>query len=128
MRPHSTVALLASVTVQLVGCSYGYRATATLDGHPDSLQGKAELPVAGGGRFHLSSPNNDLVCDGYAEPPESPSSEQGCRGEHGSGSLRCSDGRTFLLSWKAITCRAFEGTGRDREGHTARFSVTRQHP
>lgn len=128
MRPHSSIAILAAIAVQFAGCSYGYRATATMEGRPDILQGKADLPVAGGGRFNLSSANKDLVCDGYAEPPESPSSQPGCQGEHGNGRLRCSDERTYLLSWKAVTCRAFEGTGTDRDGHAVRFSVTRQHP
>lgn len=128
MRPYSSIAILAAIAVQLAGCSYGYRATATMEGRPDALQGKADLPVAGGGRFNLSSANNDLICDGHVEPPKLPSSQQGCQGDHGSGHLRCSDGRAFVLSWKATSCRAFEGSGTDRDGHAVRFSVMRQHP
>lgn len=110
----------------IAGCSYGYRATANLSDGGPTLTGKADLKNSGGGHFNLASRDNALMCDGHAEPPDTTSQQSGCAGEAGHGELRCSDGRVFRLTWKAITCRSFEGTGRDEAGRSIHFSVKRE--
>lgn len=89
------------------------------------LAGEAELRNAGGGRFVLATPDGELKCEGFADPPDSSSARTGCGDQSGTGTLRCSDGTSMRIFWKAITCRAFEGIGTDRHGKTWHFSVTK---
>lgn len=120
-------AFVLALLAQTAACSYGYRATGRLDGMEAPLAGKADLRNSGGGHFTLSSPNNDLMCDGIAEPPDpAPPPQSGCAGLSGKGHMRCSDGRYFTLTWTSLTCRAFEGTGSGPDGNTMHFSVRRE--
>lgn len=122
MRKNTNV-IIWLISLSIFGCSHGYRATGHLDGLDVLLAGKADLALAGGGRFTLASPARDLICAGIAHPPTNPSPAPGCRGEIGKGELRCTDGRHFSLQWQAITCRAFGGAGSDDFGNKLRFSV-----
>lgn len=119
--------LLFCLLGQIASCSYGYRATGKISDEALVLKGKADLRNSGGGSFTLSSLGNELMCEGHAETPESGFPSPGCAGEAGKGRMRCSDGRIFILDWKAITCRAFEGGGQDQKGNTVHFSVRKDH-
>lgn len=122
MKPPAIASILI-VLACMTGCSHGYKAVGTIEDLDRLLQGEVDLENAGGGHFVLRTPDDDLICEGVAHPPTSPSATPGCGDQSGGGILRCTDGRTMTLSWKAINCRAFEGTGIAPDGKRLRFSV-----
>lgn len=120
------IALTFTLAAGLAGCSLGYRASGQIDGRDQALAGEAYLDMAGGGRFVLHSPDHDWVCEGFAEPPQTPAAANDCRGEAGTGELRCSDGRRMKIAWQALSCRAFAGQAVAPDGSTLRFTVRRR--
>lgn len=119
--------LLPLLCLPLLGaCAFGYQARGTLDGVAGELRGKGFPGNAhGGGRFILADREGRLTCDGTAFPPSASSTPGSCAGETGDGVVRCSDGREITIRWQALSCRAFSGSGEDRQGNKLNFRVDR---
>lgn len=113
------VALLAS-------CAFGYQARGSLSDIAGEMRGKGYPGNAGGGRFLLTDPEKRLTCDGQASPPKTSPNPGSCSGESGHGVALCSDGREFVFSWEAISCRAWKGRGFDAQGNRLEFRVERR--
>lgn len=115
------------VAAALGGCAFGYHARGTLGGVAGEMRGKAYPDnTRGGGQFVLADRDGRLTCEGVANPPQVPGEAGSCFGERGTGSLRCSDGRSFVIAWQAITCRSWQGSGEDARGNRLEFRVERR--
>lgn len=114
------------VAVALGGCAFGYQARGSLGGVAGEMRGRG-FPdnTRGGGRFVLADREGRLTCDGAAQPPSRPGESGSCFGESGEGVVRCSDGRTIPITWQAITCRSWQGSGVDAAGNRLEFRVER---
>lgn len=110
----------------LAACAIGYQARGSLSDVAGELRGKGYPGNAeGGGRFALADRDGRLQCDGQMAPPDGSSVPGSCAGETGKGVVRCSDGREIPVRWKAITCRSFEGGGKDKFGNWLIFRLDR---
>ena len=115
---------LAAIT--LGGCAFGYQARGSLEGVAGEMRGKG-FPdnLRGGGRFVLADREGRLTCEGLAQPPKRAGEAGSCLGEAGEGEVRCNDGRTIPITWRAITCRSWQGSGVDAGGNRLEFRVER---
>jgi len=120
------VLLVLIFSALLAGCAIGYQARGSLSDVSGELRGKG-FPgnATGGGRFVLADRDGRLQCDGLMSPPDSSPLPGSCDGEKGKGVVRCSDGREVVVRWTAITCRSFEGEGKDAQGNRLVFRVER---
>lgn len=110
----------------LAACAFGYQARGSLSDVAGEMRGKAYPgDTSGGGRFALADAAGRLVCDGRMAPPDSAPQPGGCLGESGDGVVLCTDGREVAVRWTALSCRSFEGTGRDARGNQLIFRVER---
>jgi len=114
------------VAVTLGGCASGFQARGNLGGVAGELRGRG-FPdnLRGGGRFVLFDREGRLTCDGVAQPPSRAGEPGSCVGEAGEGDVRCSDGRTIPITWQAISCRSWQGSGVDAAGNRLEFRVER---
>jgi len=110
----------------MAGCAIGYQANGSLSNVSGEMRGKGYPGnTTGGGRFALADREGHLQCDGQLSPPEISPVPGSCKGEAGTGVVRCSDGREIVVRWTAITCRSFEGSGEDEFGNQLTFRVER---
>jgi hypothetical protein len=114
------------VTVLLSACSIGYQARGSLSDVAGEMRGKGYPGSRGGGRFIMTDAEGRLRCDGQAAPPNGSPMLDSCAGEMGEGVVRCSDGREIPIRWEAISCRSWQGSGVDRNGHRLLFRVERR--
>ncbi len=124
--PSLRLSALLLVSVALGGCAAGYQARGSLDGVAGEMRGRG-FPdnLRGGGRFVLADRDGRLTCEGMALPPNHAAEPGNCIGEMGEGDVRCSDGRMIPITWRAITCRSWQGTGVDAAGNRLEFRVER---
>lgn len=117
---------LILLALLLASCAIGYQARGTLSDVAGEMRGKGYPGNStGGGRLVLTDRDGRLQCDGQMSPPDSSPIPGSCEGEKGKGMVRCSDGREMPVLWTAITCRSFEGEGKDARGNRLVFRVER---
>ena len=109
----------------LSACAIGYQARGRISDVSGEMRGKGYPNLAGGGRFIFSDPSGTVQCDGIANPPKGILNPESCLGEKGTGKALCTDGREFLFSWAAVSCRAWKGSGTDAKGNQLEFRVER---
>jgi hypothetical protein len=123
---HLRLALSILLVAILAGCAFGYQARGTLDGVAGELRGKGYPRSAHpGGSFALGDREGRLVCAGETDPAIRGGDPGSCAGERGTGMVRCTDGREIPVTWEAITCRSWRGSGVDAQGKRLEFRVER---
>jgi S1-C subfamily serine protease len=121
-----TVFVLVWIALSLCACSVKYSVVGRFDDFNEVFRGTIDANlITGGGRIHAVGEVTKGSCSGYAKvtyiPPISyliPT----CKGQQGTASLNCTDGRIINAKWEATSCTTGFGVGTDQKGNTFRFA------
>jgi len=103
----------------LSGCAT-YSAVGTFDRYNEVFVGEVNHNLmSGGGTFKMSGMKSGIHCEGNAVLVQSGLS---CQGQWGEIFAECSDGRSIMGKWRAITCTTGYGIGKDSLGSEFTFT------
>ncbi len=105
----------------LTACTTSYKLAGKFDNFNEVFVGDLNHDVfAGVAKITAQTERSGIVCNGGSKVKYIPPFSFNCRGQKGTASLRCTDGRNIEAEWTAHSCSTGYGQGADQEGN--RFS------